>query len=116
VWNLPRQGRKPGGLELTGSADYVAAMTETIHDNTDEQRFELKIQGQTAYVYYALAPGIITFMHTDVPLVMSGQGVASRLIKGALEQVRARGLKVKAECPFFAGYLAKHPEYNDLIA
>jgi predicted GNAT family acetyltransferase len=91
-------------------------MTEAVRDNTDEQRFELKIEGQTAYVYYALAPGIITLTHTDVPLVMSGKGVASRLIKGALELVRARGLKVKAECPFVQGYLGKHPEFAELIA
>jgi hypothetical protein len=91
-------------------------MAETVIDNTEEQRFELKIGGQTAYAYYALAPGVITFMHTDVPQVLSGQGVGSRLIKGALEQVRSRGLKVKAECAFTAGYLGKHPEFGDLIA
>jgi predicted GNAT family acetyltransferase len=91
-------------------------MSESVQDNTDEQRFELKIEGQTAYVYYALSPGIITFMHTDVPLVMSGRGVASRLLKGALEQVRTRGLKVKLECAFARGYVAKHPEFADLMA
>jgi len=90
-------------------------MAETVRDNTDEQRFELEIQGQTAFVYYELKPGIIKFMHTDVPLVMSGQGVASRLIKGALEQARTRGLKVEAECPFVLGFLGKHPEFSDLI-
>jgi predicted GNAT family acetyltransferase len=92
-------------------------MAETIRDDTTEQRFELEINGQTAYTYYEMpSPGVIKFMHTDVPLVMSGQGVASRLIKGALEQVRARGLKVTAECEFVAGYLGKHPEYSDLLA
>jgi predicted GNAT family acetyltransferase len=91
-------------------------MADDVHDNTDEQRFELKIQGQTAFVYYEAKPDRIKFTHTDVPLVMSGQGVASRLIKGALEQVRARGLKVEAECPFVAGFLGKHPEFGDLIA
>jgi predicted GNAT family acetyltransferase len=92
-------------------------MAESVRDNTDEQRFELEINGQTAFTYYEMqSPGIIKFMHTDVPLVMSGKGVASRLIKGALEQVRARGLKVKAECEFVAGYLGKHPEFGDLIA
>jgi predicted GNAT family acetyltransferase len=89
-------------------------MAETVQDNTDEQRFEMKIEGQTAYVYYVPAPGIITLTHTDVPLVMSGKGVASRLIKGALELLRARGSKVKAECPFVRGYLEKHPEFSDL--
>jgi uncharacterized protein len=91
-------------------------MAETIRDNTEEQRFELEIAGQTAFVYYELSPGRITFTHTDVPLVMSGQGVASRLIKGALEQVRARGLKVVAQCEFVAGYLGRHKEFGDLIA
>jgi len=91
-------------------------MAETVRDNAEEQRFELEIQGQTAFAYYELAPGIITFAHTDVPLVMAGQGVASRLIKGALEQVRQRGLKVATQCPFAAGYLSKHPEFNDLLA
>jgi predicted GNAT family acetyltransferase len=91
-------------------------MVDQVEDNTEEQRFELKIEGQTAYVYYALAPGIITLMHTDVPLVMSGQGVASRLLKGVLDEARGRGLKVKAECPFAQGYLGKHPEFADIIA
>jgi len=90
-------------------------MAEDVLDNAEEGRFELKLEGQTAYVYYELKPGKITFMHTDVPLVMSGKGVASRLIKGALEQARARGLKVVADCPFVAGYLGKHPEFADLI-
>lgn len=97
-------------------APIFSGMTETVRDNTDEQRFELAIEGQTAFVYYERTPGIITFKHTDVPLVLEGRGVASRLIKGALEQVRAHGMKVKAECPFVAGYLAKHPEFSDLIA
>ena len=91
-------------------------MAEDVRDNAEEGRFELKLEGQTAYVYYALKPGKITFMHTDVPLVMSGKGVASRLIKGALEQVRARKLKVAADCPFVSAYLGKHPEFADLLA
>jgi uncharacterized protein len=31
-----------------------------------------------------------------------------------LEQARARGLRVVAQCPFIAAYIAKHPEYGDL--
>ena len=34
---------------------------------------------------------------------------------GALEQVRARGLKVEPKCPFVAGYIGKHPEFSDLL-
>jgi len=87
-----------------------------VRDNREEQRFELMIDGQRAEAYYALDGKVITFTHTDVPQVLSGQGIGSRLIKGALDQVRARGLKVRANCPFVSAYLGKHREYDDLIA
>jgi len=91
-------------------------MAEDVQDNRDEARFELKIDGQTSYVYYETRPGIITLTHTDVPRVMEGKGVGSRLIKGTLDLVRARGLKVVAQCPFVAAYIKKHKEYADLLA
>jgi len=92
-------------------------MAEEVRDNAAESRFELEVGGHLAVAYYKLSPGIITFTHTEVPPALGGQGVGSRLIKGALEAVRARGLKVVAKCEFVAGYLGKHSkEFGDLIA
>jgi predicted GNAT family acetyltransferase len=91
-------------------------MAEEVRDNAEEGRFELMVEGQRAEAYYEIAGGMITFTHTDVPQILSGRGVGSRLIKGALEQVRARGLKVVAKCAFVAAYLGKHKEFEDLIA
>jgi predicted GNAT family acetyltransferase len=85
-------------------------------DNAEEHRFELMVEGQRAEAYYEFAGKVITFTHTDVPLVLSGRGVGSRLIKGALDAARARGLKVRATCPFVSAYLGKHKEYGDIIA
>jgi predicted GNAT family acetyltransferase len=31
---------------------------------------------------------------------------------GALDQVRADGLKAIAQCPFVKAYIEKHPEYD----
>jgi hypothetical protein len=58
---------------------------------------------------------VITFRHTEVPQALSGHGIGSRLVRGALDAARARGLKVVAKCPFVAAYMAKHPEFNDLL-
>ncbi|GAB2177834.1 GNAT family N-acetyltransferase [Dongia sp. agr-C8] len=91
-------------------------MTEPVEDNAGESRFELAVAGHLAVAEYKLDGKVITFTHTEVPPALGGQGVGSRLIKGALEQVRARGLKVVAKCDFVAGYLAKHKEFGDLIA
>ena len=91
-------------------------MADEILDNREEHRFELTVEGQRAEAYYTLEGKVMTFTHTDVPQVLSGRGIGSRLIKGALDQARARGLKVAATCPFVSAYLGKHKEYGDLIA
>jgi hypothetical protein len=88
---------------------------DTVRDNPALNRFELDLDGQMAVTYYQLAPGVITFRHTEVPQELSGHGIGSTLVRGALEAARARGLKVVAKCPFVAAYMAKHPELNDLL-
>jgi predicted GNAT family acetyltransferase len=54
-------------------------------------------------------------VHTEVPQALSGQGVATKLIRGALDMVRAQGLEVVPQCPFVSAFMGKHPEYNDLL-
>ena len=50
-----------------------------------------------------------------MPAELGGKGAGSRLVKGALDQVRADGLKVIPQCPFVKAYIDKHPEYADLL-
>ena len=58
---------------------------------------------------------MITFVHTEVPPELGGKGIGSKLVKGALDQVRAEGLKVIARCPFVKAYIDKHAEFADLV-
>jgi predicted GNAT family acetyltransferase len=58
---------------------------------------------------------VITFVHTEVPPELGGKGIGSKLVKGALDQVRAEGLKVIARCPFVKAYIDKHAEFADLV-
>jgi predicted GNAT family acetyltransferase len=90
-------------------------MNDTVSDNPAQQRYELAVDGHVAASYYEIANGVITFVHTEVPPELGGKGVGSKLIKGALDQVRAGGLKVIAQCPFVKAYIEKHPEYVDLL-
>jgi uncharacterized protein len=89
-------------------------MTDIVN-NRAKHRYELAVDGHIAATYYTLADGVITFVHTEVPPELGGKGIGSRLIKGALDQVRADGLKVVAQCPFVKAYIEKHPDYQDLL-
>jgi predicted GNAT family acetyltransferase len=91
-------------------------MTSTVRDNTALSRFELVANGVTAFVTYELDDDTITLQHTETPLQARGQGIASKLIEGALNLVRSRGLKVIPRCDFVRAYIAKHPEYRSLVA
>jgi len=86
-----------------------------VRNNTAFNRFELDADGHVAVAYYRLSPGAITFTHTEVPAELSGRGIGSALTRGALDQVRAQGLKVVAQCPFIGAFISKHPEYGDLL-
>jgi predicted GNAT family acetyltransferase len=90
--------------------------TSDVHDNTAGSRFELKVDGHTAFAEYKLAPGVITFTHTVVPPELGGRGIGSIIAKAVLGSARARHLKVVPKCEFIAGYIAKHPEFQDLVS
>jgi uncharacterized protein len=100
---------------IIGDSIEEAPVSDDVYQNSDDSRFELDINGAVAAAYYDIAPGVITFTHTEVPAELNGKGIGSKLIKGALDAVRAQGLKVVAKCPFVSAYIGKHPEYADLL-
>lgn len=84
-------------------------------DNKTHHRFELVVEGHLAAAYYKVEGNLISFIHTEVPTELSGKGVGSRLVQGALDEVRAAGMKVIPVCPFVKAWIGKHPEYKDLL-
>ena len=91
-------------------------MPDTVRDNRAEQEFELDVEGHRAIAAYQREGGTITFTHTLVPKAIEGRGVASKLIRAALDASRDEGLTVIAQCPFVAAYIERHPEYRGLLA
>lgn len=87
-----------------------------IRDNPDRHRFELDLgDGSVAIAEYTLPAGRVMFTHTEVPEGHEGKGIGTMLIRFALDAARERGLKVIPICPFFAAYIQKHPEVQDLL-
>jgi len=86
-----------------------------IRDDRTAHRYELTVDGQTAVVLYNEVSGGLLITETIVPVALEGQGIASRLARHVLADIRSRGLLILPTCPFFAGYLQKHPEHADIV-
>ena len=84
-------------------------------NNPGRQRYELTVDGHIAAAYYEKTDGVITFVHTEVPPELGGKGIGSKLARGALDQARAEGLRVIAQCPFVKAFIEKHADYQDLL-
>ncbi|MGX1744712.1 GNAT family N-acetyltransferase [Bosea sp. NPDC055353] len=84
-------------------------------ENAEQNRFELSLDGGTALVAYRRDGERLVLVHTEVPAELSGQGVGSKLAKGVFELLRASKRKAVVRCEFLKGWIAKHPEYNDVV-
>lgn len=92
------------------------AVSTEVRDNPARHRYELVVDGVTAFVTYECQPGRVVLVHTEVPEALAGKGVGSRLARGALDSIRALGMKIVPQCSFIARFVEKHPEYRDLLA
>jgi uncharacterized protein len=95
----------------------MAVETEPrVVDNRKRQRYELWMGRRRAgFIEYLSEPGVVVMVHTEVDPAFEGQGLGDRLVAGALDDLRARGLKLLPMCPFVRAYLGRHPEDADLV-
>ena len=78
-------------------------------------RFEIERAGQIASLEYSITGNVLGLIHTEVPSKLRGLGLASSLAETALQYGRNNNLKVDVICPSVQEYIAKHPEYSDLV-
>ncbi|MDT9593146.1 GNAT family N-acetyltransferase [Nocardioides zeae] len=95
-------------------------MTEaiTVTDATDASRFEIHVDGALAgFAEYRLRDQgrTVAVTHTEIDDAYAGRGLAKQLAVGVLEDLRAGGRALLPYCPFFSGYVRKHPEHLDLV-
>lgn len=90
-------------------------MKYTVGHSQKQNRFEVECGGQTAYLEYVIAEGVMDILHTVVPSVMEGKGIGSALMKQALEYAQENHLNVVPSCAFAETYMLKHKEYSDLL-
>ena len=87
-----------------------------IRNAPDEGAYVIEVDGHRAgKAEYLLRDGRHVFTHTEIGGGFSGEGLAAKLVRFALDDVRSNDGRVVPICPFFAAYIQRHPEYEDLV-
>jgi predicted GNAT family acetyltransferase len=101
---------------MSDEASTDSVKTEVVR-NELEDRYEVwrgdRLAGFTDYREHGTRT---VFIHTEIGEEFGGKGLGGVLAKHALEDVIERGHTIVPVCPFMAGYLRKHPEYEPHVA
>ena len=89
-------------------------MTEALTDNVARSRFEQGTDGASGFIDYRRSGSTLFLNHAEVPAALAGQGVGTRLVRGALDLIRSRGERMVPVCPFIEAFVRRYPDYADL--
>ncbi len=85
--------------------------------NEERSRYEITLDGRpVGFADYRQQRDTVVFPHTVIQPSMRGQGVGAELVRRALDDVRAGGSSVVAQCWYVAQFIEEHPDYADLLA
>lgn len=83
--------------------------------NQVDMRFELKVDGYTAFIDFKEHGKKIWLIHTEAPEELKGRGAATAIIEKTLTYIEDEGYKLIPLCPFVAAYLKRHPEWERIL-
>ena len=93
-----------------------ASSGNAVRFNEHLGRYELDTGNEVAFAEVRLRDDRMVFTHTEVPFAMRHRGIGSKLVRGALDDVRRRGIKVVPQCWFVAQFISRNCDYADLRA
>ena len=88
-----------------------------VRHNGPSSRYEITVDGRVVgFAEYSTHGDTVVFPHTEIEASMRNRGLGAELVRGALDDVRARGNRVVAQCWYVAEFIDQHTEYADLLA
>jgi predicted GNAT family acetyltransferase len=86
-----------------------------VQHRPEASRFEVALGHGLGLCLYRRQGSTLVLTHTEVPASLQGRGIASVLVRAALDWARAEGLRVRPLCSYVAAYMRRHPETQDLL-
>jgi predicted GNAT family acetyltransferase len=84
--------------------------------DTEESRYVALVDGEEAgFIDFFAGAGVVELIHTEVDEALRGKGVASALVRHALDDIRAHSMKVIPICQYEPTWIEHHPDYADLV-
>jgi len=78
--------------------------------------FYIKLPNNTkAYLLFNIKENVMEILETYTPPEYRGRGIASKILKHALEFAKEKNLKVRPICSYSIHFFIKHPEYRELL-
>jgi len=88
----------------------------SVTDNPSELRYELHVDGAlVGEIRYRREPGVRVLVDVDIEPHLEGHGLGGRLVEGALDDLRRQGLAIVPHALFVSDFIARRPEYADLV-
>jgi predicted GNAT family acetyltransferase len=84
-------------------------------NNTTENRFEITLKGQKAFISYRKIGNTFLLIHTEVPNALQDQGIAAALVEKTFKYLEENHLKMRPYCTYVQFYLKKHPEWTRIM-
>lgn len=94
----------------------------TITHLETRERYRLDVEDEdgvpveAGYLDYTVDGDNIALTHTVIFDQFGGRGLAAKLVEHVLSELRDSGRQVVPVCTYVERYVAKHPEYADLVA
>ncbi len=91
-------------------------MQHDVEHREQEGRFVVSELGHEAYLeYHELQDGTLDYAHTFTPNEIRGRGIATAIIREALDWAMATKKRVLPSCPFVNTYIDRHGEYKAVL-
>lgn len=90
-------------------------MADITHDPAGSQWLAHEAGEQVGHLEYTTEGDVYSLIHTIVDPAHGGKGIASQLVRTALDELRAEGRGVRPVCPYVVSWIEKHPDYASIV-